>query len=498
MSLDIYNSEQIKAWDSFTIAHEPVSSINLMERAATLCTKQILATNLFKSVSVFCGVGNNGGDGLVIARLLHQRGIKVEVFIVEFSSTPSHDFIINRGKLPTEIAVTSINSKSSTFAKATVDKKKIKLKSDLIIDAIFGSGLNKEIDGWIAEIVKQINASEIRIVSVDLPSGLFVSDNRKNSLKNIVCADQTITFQSPKMAFFYAEYSGFVGDFRVIDIGLSKDFKQKAFANYITRNDIQLKERSTFSHKGKQGFLTIVAGFDHYYGAAVLASRAALRSGCGYVATHCNENAVSILLQSIPECLFVPEINSGFPGKTTAIAIGPGLGTSHQAGQLLEKALRSCQPIVIDADALNLLSSHHELMLHLPADSILTPHPGELERLIGHYDHPEEVLEKQIEFSKKHKVFILQKGAYSKLTTPDGEIFINSSGNAGMATAGTGDVLTGIIGSFLAQEYSPKDAAINGMYIHGSAADLVKRQHGERGMIASDLIEALPQALNLF
>jgi len=153
---------------------------------------------------------------------------------------------------------------------------------------------------------------------------------------------------------------------------------------------------------------------------------------------------------------------------------------------------------VIDADALNLLSSRHELMLHLPADSILTPHPGELERLIGHYDHPEEVLEKQIEFSKKHKVFILQKGAYSKLTTPDGEIFINSSGNAGMATAGTGDVLTGIIGSFLAQEYSPKDAAINGMYIHGSAADLVKRQHGERGMIASDLIEALPQALNLF
>jgi len=486
MSISIYDHKTIKAWDDFTIINEPVSSIDLMERAATLCAKQILATNVFNSVSVFCGVGNNGGDGLVIARLLHQRGIHVEVFIVEFANTPSADFKINRERLPKEISITIL----------TEHAHKTKLNTDVIVDAIFGSGLNREINGWVTEVVEDINKASISVVSIDLPSGLFCLDNRTNSLKNIVQADQTITFQSPKMSFLFEVYSKFIGAFKIIDIGLSQKFVAKEFATYITKNDIQLNVRDTFSHKGKSGFLTLVAGFEHYFGAAVLSSKAAFRAGCGYVGTHCDEKAVSILLHAIPECIYIPEISPGVPEKTTAIAIGPGIGTSHQSIQLLEKVLRLGKPLVIDADAINILSNHKDLLLHLSPNSILTPHSKELERLIGHYDHPEEVLEKQIEFSLQHKVFVLQKGAFSKLTTPSGEIFINSSGNAGMASAGMGDVLTGIVGSFLAQGYSAKDSIINGMYIHGYAADLVKRKHGERGMIASDVIEALPQALN--
>lgn len=485
MSQKIYDSKTIKAWDEFTIRTEPIASIDLMERAATLCTKQILATNLFNSVSIFCGVGNNGGDGLVIARLLHQRGISVEIFIVEFSKNYSTDFQTNLERLPKEISQTIL----------TEQKHDSKIESDLIIDAIFGSGLNKEISGWIAKIIQQINSAETRTVAIDLPSGLFSLDNRTNSLKNIIRSNQTITFQSPKMSFLFGEYADFVGKFRVIDIGLNSKFEELPFATYITKSDIELHERTTFSHKGKNGFLTIVAGFENYFGAAVLSSRAAFRGGCGYVGTHCNEKARAILLQSIPECIYVADLSS-LPEKTTAIAIGPGLGNTNHAKQVLVFILKSNKPIVLDADALNLISENKELLYNLPINSILTPHSKELERLIGHFNSPEEILEKQIEFSIKHKVFVLQKGAYSKLTTPEGAVFINSSGNSGMASAGMGDVLTGIIGSFLAQGYSAKHAVINGMFIHGYAADLVKQKHGERGMIASDVIDALPQALN--
>jgi len=487
MSLRIYDSESIKAWDEFTIRTEPISSIDLMEHAGTMCTKQIVATNLFNTVSIFCGVGNNGGDGLVIARLLHLRGIKVDVFIVEFSKSYSDDFKTNLERLPKEIKPIVLLEQAHELT----------IESELIIDAIFGSGLNKEITGWISSIIEQINSSSIHIVSVDLPSGLFSLDNRTNSLKNIIQSNQTLTFQTPKMAFLFGEYSTYVGKFRVIDIGLCDKFEEKPFAKFITKNDIELKDRTTFSHKGKNGYLTIIAGFENYFGAAVLSSRAGFRAGCGYVATHCDERASAILLQSIPECIYISDL-SPLPEKTSAIAIGPGLGITSHSKQVLEFALTSNKPIVLDADALNIIAADKKLLQNLPPDCILTPHAKELERLIGKFNSPEETLEKQIEFSVKHKIFILQKGAYSKLTTPEGEIFINSSGNAGMASAGMGDILTGIIGSFLAQGYSAKEAAMNGMFIHGYAADLVKQKHGERGMIASDVIDMLPLALNSF
>jgi hydroxyethylthiazole kinase-like uncharacterized protein yjeF len=488
MSLPIYAADKIKKWDQFTSKNEPISSVDLMERAASTCTKQIVARNIFNSAVIFCGVGNNGGDGLVIARLLHERAVRVKVYILEFTKNQSPDFKTNLARLPKGIEKISL----------TETKYAVEIKEDLIIDAIFGSGLHTEPKGWIAKIIDQINASKKRIVAVDLPSGLFCDDNRSNSLKHVIIANQTITFQTPKLSFLFPEYSKFVGDFHVADIGLSANFKENPSAIFFTRKDISLNSRNLFSHKGNNGYLLVVAGFKNYGGAAILTSKAAMRTGCGYVAAHTHSETKTALLSSLPECLFIEDIKLKIPEKTNAIAIGPGLGTDSSAMKILELILSQKKPLVIDADALNLISGSKRLMAKIPTNSILTPHPGELERLIGKFKSPEETLEKQIKFSKKYSVFVVQKGAFSKITCPDGMVIINSSGNPGMASAGMGDVLTGMIGSLLAQGYAAKEAVTCGVFLHGYAADLVLRKQGEKGMIASDLIDQIPYALNAF
>ena len=459
-----------------------------MERAALKCTKTILGHHLFSTATIFCGPGNNGGDGLVIARLLQKHGITVHVYLLDLGSKQSEEFKTNLHRLPKKIPVSSF----------TAENHNVNIKKGLIIDAIFGIGLNKEISGWLGELISTINLSGNKIVSIDIPSGLFADDNRNHSLKNVIKANETLTFQIPKMAFFYPKYEGYIGKFYILDIGLNSNFSQKGFANFILKKDLCLNSRNTFDHKGKSGYLLNISGFDEYYGAPILSSKAAFRTGCGYVATHCNEESKLILIHTLPECLFVKSINSKLPEKASAIAIGCGIGTSGEAKKKLIRVLKSNLPIVIDADAINILSSNTELLKLIPANTILTPHQKELERLIGKSNSPELQLEKQIAFSKKYKLFILQKGAFSKLTTPSGEIYINSSGNPGMASAGMGDVLTGIIGSFLAQGYAPLEAAKNGMFIHGYCADLIRIKKGERGMLASDLIEILPEALNQF
>lgn len=486
MSLKIYDAAAIRQWDQFTIQEEPIASIDLMERAATLCTKHLLATNLFDSATLFCGVGNNGGDGLVMARLLASHGIKTQVMLVDFSAQRSADFTTNLKRLPPSVNVQVLNAENYSFA----------ITEGIILDAIFGSGLNKPVTGWVGNLIDAINLQSLPIIAIDLPSGLFCTDNRSNDLTHVIRAHQTITFQSPKMAFLWARYAAFTGAFKVIDIGLSDQFESPPFARYITRKDILIKQRATFSHKGTNGFLLLVAGFQNYAGAAILSARAAMRSGSGYVAVHCGAENKNALLTSTPELLYIPELYNGIPEKTKAIAIGPGLGTDEHALNLLHQILEQKLPTVIDADALNLLASHRTLLDKIPANAILTPHPAELARLIGTFDSPEETLEKQIAFSKQYSVFVLQKGAYSKITTPTGDVFVNSSGNAGMGTAGMGDALTGIIGSLLAQNYPAQEATIFGTYLHGSAADLVKREKGEIGLIATDLVEALPKTIN--
>lgn len=486
MSL-IYNASEIRAWDAYTIQNEPISSLDLMERAAETCCKKLIGTLLFRSVAVFCGKGNNGGDGLAMARLLTQGGIDVSLYICEFGQRASVDFEKNLKRLPATVKTTYLKSAET-----------LNIQADVLIDCLFGSGLDRPITGWLTALIESLNTHPSPTVSIDIPSGLYVGNNSTNDLKNCIRADYTFSFQTPKFPFFFAEYAPFVGHFSIIDIQLSNRFKDKALALFLTKNEITLKPLNPFGHKGEKGYLTVIAGSENMLGAALLSSKAAFKTGCGYVGLISSEKVLTALVNTLPEAIWIGENPTAVPTKTKAIAIGPGLGKTNFSLTLLKMALRAKLPLVIDADALNLLAENPELVTQIPAGAILTPHLTELNRLIGTANSPEELLEKQKDFSIKNQVYIIQKGAYSKLTDPEGNVYINSTGNAGMASAGMGDALTGMIGSFLAQGYTPLDAAKNGMYYHGLAGDFAAKQNGIRGLITSDLISFIPQALNGF
>jgi len=482
---EIYTAEDMRKWDQFTIENTPLSSINLMERAAILCTKHILGSFIFKSVGIICGKGNNGGDGLAIARLLEQRGIKVRVYICETSKKGSPDFETNLAALPKKVKRIYLNAGDS-----------FDFQEELLIDAIFGTGLSRPIDNWIGLLIDQLNRFDVPKVSIDLPSGLLATDNSKNLLIHCVKATKTLTFQTPKFSFFHAEYSAYVGEFTVLDIALLDGFKGNSIARYLSRLDIDFPEISHFAHKGTKGYLTLIAGNNQMLGSAILSSKSAFKTGCGYVGLISTTHLITPLAMHLPEAIWLGETWEEFSQKSTAIAIGPGIGQSDQAFHHVKMALNANLPLVIDADALNIIAAHPALWDELPKNSIITPHLGELERLIGVTKSPEERLERQIEFSIKYGIFILQKGAYSKLTDPTGKIYVNSTGNSGMASAGMGDALTGMIGSFLAQGIPPLQAAINGMYFHGLAGDFATRSNGKRGLLTSDLIDAIPAVLN--
>lgn len=484
MSL-IYGPNEIKEWDTYTIKHEPISSINLMERAAIACCKRLIGSFIFESITLICGKGNNGGDGLAIARILATRDYKVTVYICEYTNQSSQDFATNLKRLPDNVRVNHI-----------AEEDNLELNSDLIVDCLFGAGLDRPIENWLATVVAQINKCSTPVVSIDLPSGLYLASNEHNSFNAVIKADATFSFQIPKLPFFFAEYATYIGQFTILNIGLSVKYTNSAIATYVDRNEIALNPINDFAFKGTKGYLTVIAGSGNMIGAALLCSQAAFKTGCGYVGLISNKAALVPLATNLPEAIWFDENPAQLPKKTTAIAIGPGLGKNERSKTLLKLALKFEGPIVIDADGLNLLAENNELLNLLPKKSILTPHLGELKRLIGTADSPEQLLEKQKAFSKKHGVYIIQKGPYSKLTTPNGDLYINSTGNSGMATAGMGDALTGIIGSFLAQGYSAANSAINGMYFHGLAGDYVVERSGKIGLLTTDVIKALPKVLN--
>ncbi len=488
MSLPIYSSELMQSWDKFTIKNEPITSIDLMERAATNATSHIISSIDFEETSIFCGPGNNGGDGLVIARQLHLSSKKVTLYLLDFGNQTT-DFKANLKRLPNTIKIVHL----------TDLKHSLNVETDLIIDCIFGSGLNKPVTGWIGNVINQINAIDAHKLAIDIPSGLF-SDQNPVSLEgsSIFEAEITISFMAPKMSFLMSEYADFVGKFIIVDIGLSEKFNDTPIANYLTHSDIELKSKNIHDYKLNNGCILIIGGLENMSGAAVLSSQAAMRSGAGYVFSACSEFGKNALLASMPEIIWQSPHELTLNSKVNTIAIGPGLGKSELAINLLKNSLSYRLPMVLDADAIRILSDRSEFLDQLHPNCILTPHVGELKSLIGDFDNAELALKAQQEFSINHKVFIIQKGAYSKLSTPTGEIFVNSTGNPGMATAGMGDVLTGIIGSLLAQGYPSFEAAKIGMYMHGYAGDKVARENGQIGLTASDIIKALPSSFKDF
>ena len=497
--IPVLSASQLREADQFTITNEPISSSKLMERAAFACFQWIEQNiDLKQHFVIFCGIGNNGGDGLVLAKLLSKNNCSVSVYAVGDSDNGSDDFKFYLEKLKNFTLVPIHYIQSSDQIP--------ELKDDcIIIDALFGSGLNRPIVGLAKHVIERINTSDFPVISIDLPSGLFSEDNYQNHSESIVQATYTLTFERPKLSFLLADFGEKAGEWKVIPIGLNEAFLDGLHTPYylLTKSYVQslLKKRKKFSHKGTYGHALLVAGSKGKMGAAVLTTKAALHSGAGLVTTFVPQCGYNIIQTSCPEAMCLTSSEYDYlVGETDlthyqSIGLGPGIGTQPSTSELVLKIIQQAAcPLVIDADALNILAQNPDWLILLPKNSILTPHQKEFDRLFGSSKSAYDRLQKQLEQSKAHSIFILVKGAHSSLSTPSGEVFFNSTGNPGMAKGGSGDVLTGMISSLLASSHPPQEAAILAMYLHGLAGEKAQEKYTDYAMNATQIIDCIPEA----
>ncbi len=497
--MKLFTTNQIAGLDKYTIENEPVSDVDLLERASMQITGWLLKHfSTERKMIFFAGPGNNGGDALAVARQMADLNFICEVFLLDSGKELKGSPAINWQKLLKQgkVKLSKIISLSD-FPEIT--------ETDVIIDGLFGSGLTRPLEGFAAEIVQKINHKGNVVVSIDIPSGLMGEDNSDNIPENIIQADITLTFQFPKMSFFFAEDEKYLGSWEVLPIRLHPDGIAQTQTDFflIEKEEIQLiiQKRSRFGHKGTYGHALLIAGSFGKMGAAILASKACLRSGVGLLTTHIPHLGYQIIQTAVPEAMASVDqhdsIFTEFPdlSQFSAVGVGPGIdqksNTKRALNELLEK---SKLPLVIDADALNILAENKSWLEKLPENSVLTPHPGEFKRLVGESENSYIRIQKQIEFSKKYKVIVVLKGAFTSVSTPDGKLYFNSTGNPGMATPGSGDVLTGIILGLLAQGILPENAALAGVYIHGLAGDLAVLQNSENSLVAGDTVKFLGKA----
>jgi NAD(P)H-hydrate epimerase len=499
--MKIFSSPQIREIDNYTIRYEPVTSSDLMERAAgQVLNWYVSRFERAHRIFIFTGPGNNGGDGLVLARMLSANRYEVEVHYVQFTDKTSQDWEKNRLRLQAETDV-----RMNYLDKP--EKFPVIGQGDVIIDAIFGSGLTRPAEGLPAEVIKEINRIDCIKISVDIPSGLFGEDNSSNIFENIIRADYTLSFQFPKLAFMFAENYPYTGEWFILPIGLHSAAVRDIPTPYkmIGKGDVLplLKKRKKFDHKGVFGHGLLISGSKGKFGACILSAGAALRSGIGLLTCHIPSDGASAVHCSLPEAIVSNDPSAEFISDIGdiemfgAVGVGPGTGTSPETENALYQLLLKCRkPVVLDADALNILSVNKEWITLLPAGTILTPHLKEFERLAGKTENGFARLARQRAFSIKHKCIIILKGAYTSITNSEGQVFFNNTGNPGMATAGSGDVLTGILLSLLAQGFLPENAAILGVYLHGLAGDLAAGESCYESIIASDIINCLGKAFN--
>lgn len=495
LNVQILSAQQIRAWDRYTIQHEPIASVDLMERAASQCTKWLMAQNWnHRHFQIFCGKGNNGGDGLAIARMLMDKGIQVSVYILEFGRIGSDDFQTNLQRLHAfpGVALHFIQSK---------EQFPLVQPKDVVVDALFGFGLNKALEGLPAALVHHINASTATVVSIDLPSGLFPDQSSKGN--TVINATYTLTFQCYKQALLVQENAPFIGDVHVLDIGLHKDYFPSLENTPLLLDErmirLLFRLRQRFAHKGTFGHALIVGGSYGKMGAAVLATKACLSAGAGLTTAYIPKCGYEIMQISAPEAMaLIDETGTHLATlpadieKYEAIGIGPGMDTKPETQNLLSFFLRRYgKPLVIDADGLNCLAMNQDWLTHLPPYSILTPHPKEFDRLFGDHSNDFERMEKAVQKAKELTIIIVLKSHHSLIALPDGAPVFNSTGNAGMAKGGSGDVLTGILTSLLAQGYPPAEAAQVGVYIHGWAGDVGAKKYSLEALLPSHLISHL-------
>jgi NAD(P)H-hydrate epimerase len=491
--------EKIREADAYTISHEPIASTDLMERAATKCYRWLQKrVEKERRVLVFCGRGNNGGDGLAIACLMAQSNPNVSVYVISHSDKCSEDFQVNYNRLQ-EI------KQAKCFNILENSELPVIEKDDVVVDAIFGSGLGKIVSGLPAKVIRRINESQALIVSIDIPSGLFSDEHSDPKAGAIIRADYTLTFQFPKLGFLFPENESFVGEWKILDIGLHEGY----IDHVVTRNYLLTKEmagalilpRTKFAHKGHFGHALLIAGGYGKMGASVIASKACLRAGIGLLHTHTPAKGYTIIQTAVPEAMVTIDPDdfcfTTLPDLApfTAIGIGPGIGFNEKTKKGLKMLIQnSTVPLLFDADALTILGENKTWIPFIPKHSVFTPHPGEFEKLVGKAKDDFDRNKMQREFCVKYGVYMVLKGAHSCICGPEGICYFNTTGNPGMATGGCGDVLTGLILGLMAQKYSPRDACLLGVYIHGLAGDIAAKKHGMEAVVAGDIIKKIGKA----
>lgn len=495
--MKILNAKQIYLADKATIKNKSISSIDLMEYASDQCFNWIVEHFPKKkyTVHVFCGIGNNGGDGLVISRKLIQANYRVKTHIVNFSVNRSKEFIVNFKRL------LEINKQ---FNEMFNDSSFPKIEDeDIVIDAIFGIGLTRSPHGFVKKVIQKINASNANVIAIDIPSGLFAEEPVKDK-NSVVKASYTLSFQNPKLAFLLPDNQEYYGNWVILEIGLDLNFITSLNSNYSIIDQKLIKSmykvRQKFSHKGTFGHSLIIGGSFGKIGAVVLTSRAALKIGSGLVTAYVPKCGYEIVQIATPEIMVEVDDENylqyfNVKAKPTAIGIGMGLGTHKKTAQGLENFLKeNKQPLVVDADAINILSMYPEFLDLLPEMTILTPHPKEFERLVGAWKNDFDKLEKLLNFSSTHKCIVVLKGANTAIAF-ENKIYFNITGNPALATAGSGDVLTGIITGLVAQNYTALEASILGVYLHGKTADIALPITGYETFIASSILDYLPNSI---
>jgi ADP-dependent NAD(P)H-hydrate dehydratase / NAD(P)H-hydrate epimerase len=497
--MKVLTAAQVRAWDEYTMENEPISSIDLMERASTACVDWILQHYPSQhDFSIFCGKGNNGGDGLAIARLLAQEGKLVQVHVLEYGYLGTPDFQINLSRLHQypQVQIQFIQNSATIHSIP---------KGRMVIDALFGVGLNRKLEGIAAAVVNMINESHSLVISIDMPSGLLAE---KSSLPNpLIKANHTLTFECYKPSLLFPENDAYVGKLTVLSIGLHAEYITQLDAdfNYVDADFIRpfIKPRKRSSHKGNYGHALVVAGSEGKMGAATLCAKGALRAGVGLLTCLVPATENMIIQIAVPEAMTITHLNGEIkiknlvqpPSPFTAVGIGPGFGQTQEAKSILAKLLNEYKhPIVFDADALNILSKEPDLFSRIPKGSILTPHPKEFERLFGPCNSDYERMVKASYWTNQTENIIIIKGSNTLVFNYDKKVYYNSTGNPGMATGGIGDVLTGIVTSLLAQGYSSLEAALLGVYIHGLAGDLASKELSQEALVAGDIIDYLGKA----
>ncbi|MDR0725373.1 MAG: NAD(P)H-hydrate dehydratase [Prevotellaceae bacterium] len=488
--MKIFTKEQIKEADRYTIENEPIAFIDLMERASEAVAEWLCENIDNRTPLLFvAGKGNNGGDGLAVARILRQKGFDCSVYLAYGKDFTNEECRINLERLPANIPFVD--------NLATIDERTI------IVDALLGTGIAGNVREPAASVIAQINSLNNKVISIDMPSGMSTeppapSCYNETESRQIIRADITLTLEFPKLAMLLPETGEYAGTIVTLPIGLSKQYQEQTETRYHyidkTFVDKLKKKRLKFGYKNIYGHALLICGSKNMIGAAILAAGAALRSGCGLVSAHIPYSERVALQTRFPSAILSFDESGYFSelpddiGKYNAIGTGCGLGTRPETAKALESLLKSAaSPLVIDADALNIIAMKKELLKYIPQNSVLTPHLGELKRLTGEWVSEEDKSKKTASLASETQSIIVVKGAHTAVYLPDGTVYFNSTGNPGMAKGGSGDVLTGLITGLLARGYTNFEAAVIGVYFHGLAGDKAQEKYGQESMNSNDI-----------